>query len=529
MKVKITGFAKGIFALLISQILIKLFGVLYSIYMTNKNGFGDTGNAIYMSGYQIYALLLTISSMGVPNSISKLISEKDSIKDYKNANRIFYVAIFIFSIIGLICCLILFVFSDFIANKILLIPEAKLSLMFFSPAILFVSIEAVIRGYCNGENKISITAKSQFVEQMLKSTLIIVFIEIISNKSNNNVELMAASASLATTFATFFSLIYIIIKYKETEKRTISKKLKCKSNSRIEEFQKEGIYTIFTKIIKMSLPITISALLTSFCKNIDSFTVVRILKKYLSESDAIKKYGIISSKVDILIAFPLSFNTIISTALIPEISRKKAQNNILGIEEKIKTSIFLSLFIGIPSTFGMFFYSKEIFLLLFPNAFLGSDLLKLASISIIFSSLSQTITGILQGLGKNSIPLYATFFGIFGKIFCNIFFININGIYEKGAIIGNIALSIIMFSIELIYLKKYINININIIKIGCIPFVLSITMIIISKKILFIINNFINQNISIIISIIICIIIYVGFYYIYKILNKKNCIKNEFN
>jgi len=85
---KENNFFAGIFSLLISQVLVKIFGVLYSLYLTNKVGFGDEGNAIYMSGYQIYALLLTLSSIGVPNAISKLISEKNSIGDYKNEERI---------------------------------------------------------------------------------------------------------------------------------------------------------------------------------------------------------------------------------------------------------------------------------------------------------------------------------------------------------------------------------------------------------------------------------------------------------
>ena len=89
MKIHITDFFKGILSLVISQIFIKLFGVMYTLYITNKTGFGDEGNAIYMSGYQIYALLLTISSIGVPNAISKLISEKNSIGDYTNSKRIF--------------------------------------------------------------------------------------------------------------------------------------------------------------------------------------------------------------------------------------------------------------------------------------------------------------------------------------------------------------------------------------------------------------------------------------------------------
>ena len=520
MKVKITGFAKGIIVLFISQILIKIFGVIYSIYMTNKSGFGDTGNAIYMSGYQIYALLLTISSMGVPNSISKLISEKDSLKDYKNANRIFYVSLIIFSIVGFIGCITLYLLSGVIARNIILIPDAKLSLMILSPAVLFVSISSVIRGYCNGENKISITAKAQFFEQLLKSILTVIFVEIVSRISNNSVKLMSASANCATTISTFLSLIYIIIKYKKTNKIVLNNNLKTNM------FPKEKINIILKNIIKLSVPITLSALLTSCSKNIDSITIVRILKKYLSEEEAIKKYGIISSKVDILIAFPLSFNTIISTALVPEISRRKAQNDILGIEEKIRTSIYLSMFIGIPATFGMFFYSREIFLLLFPKALRGAELLQIASFCIFFLCISQTITGILQGLGKNKIPLFATFWGIIGKLFCNLFFININGIYEKGAIIGNIFMSIIMLIIEVIFLKKYLSIKLKIIKNSIYSIFSSIVMIIITKRLLTILCELINKKIAIIVSMCLCIIIYFIIYsiiyYIFTPQKKKS-------
>ena len=70
----------GIIALLFSQILIKITGLAYKLYLTNKDGFGDSGNAIYSAGFQIYALLLTFSSTGVPNAIAKLVSERVAIR-----------------------------------------------------------------------------------------------------------------------------------------------------------------------------------------------------------------------------------------------------------------------------------------------------------------------------------------------------------------------------------------------------------------------------------------------------------------
>lgn len=69
-------FMQGVITLIFSQLLIKGLGLIYTLYLTNREGFGDKGNGIVSAGYQIYAMLLTISSIGVPNAISKLVSER---------------------------------------------------------------------------------------------------------------------------------------------------------------------------------------------------------------------------------------------------------------------------------------------------------------------------------------------------------------------------------------------------------------------------------------------------------------------
>ena len=73
-------FLQGVITIVFSQVLIKLLGLIYSLYLTNRSGFGDKGNGIVASGYQIYAMLLTISSIGVPNAISKLVSERVALR-----------------------------------------------------------------------------------------------------------------------------------------------------------------------------------------------------------------------------------------------------------------------------------------------------------------------------------------------------------------------------------------------------------------------------------------------------------------
>ena len=144
------SFMQGIITLMFSQVLIKVLGLAYKLYLTNKEGYGDAGNAISSSGFHIYALLLTISSVGVPNAVSKMISERLSIGDERGANKIFKVALAFFSIIGFASSAFLFFNAHYLANYVLAIPEAELTLMCLAPSIFFVSLISVYRGYFNG-------------------------------------------------------------------------------------------------------------------------------------------------------------------------------------------------------------------------------------------------------------------------------------------------------------------------------------------------------------------------------------------
>ena len=211
------GFLQGVITLMFSQVLIKLLGMVYTLYLTNREGFGDKGNGIVSSSYQIYAMLLTISSIGVPNAISKLVSEKVAIGDHRGAYRIFKVAFATFAVIGLVGSLLLFLGAHVIAYSWLQIPEAEMTLVALSPAIFFVAIASVMRGYFNGRQELKATARSQTLEQIFKTVLTIIIVEIVAIISHVSTEWMAAGATLATTLATFAGFGYLYMYY-QTEK-----------------------------------------------------------------------------------------------------------------------------------------------------------------------------------------------------------------------------------------------------------------------------------------------------------------------
>lgn len=68
-----SSFMKNVAMLMIAQILIKILGFVYRLVIINIEGFGDVGNGYYDAGYTVYSLLLTLSSVGIPTVISKLV------------------------------------------------------------------------------------------------------------------------------------------------------------------------------------------------------------------------------------------------------------------------------------------------------------------------------------------------------------------------------------------------------------------------------------------------------------------------
>ena len=506
--------AKGIIALLFSQVLIKIIGLAYKLYLTNKTGFGDTGNAIYSAGFQIYALLLTFSSTGVPNAIAKLVAERLAIGDNKGAHKIFKIAFFTFALFGLIGTVLLFFCARTIAVKYLEIPEAEYSLITLSPSIFFVSIISVIRGYFNGRQNLSATARSQTIEQIFKTILTIVLVELASHITKNNTTLMAGVANLATTVATILSFAYIF-RYYRTKRNEIAIEIEQSVN-----YVPTRIRKTLKKILKESIPISLSSLMSSFNKNIDLFTVVKTLKKFMSESEAKIQYGMLSGKVDTLCILPLALNVPFVTGMVPAISRAVATGNREELTKKANFFLKITVIIALPSTMGLIIFSNQILNLLFPNANSGTELLQINAISILFAMLAQTINGILQGVGKSNIPLLGFSIGMLIKFFVNIILISNENIGIKGAAIGNIMCNGIVFIIGMIYLIKNIKLKIDIKNLIFKPIFACFIMSVICVCANFLLKSFLLEKIATLASIALGASVYAALLLALKIMKK---------
>lgn len=517
------GFVQGIFAMMTSQVVAKVLGLFYKLYLTNRSGFGDEGNAIANAGFQVYALMLSITAIGIPGAISKIIAKKLSIGDHRGANKILKMSLMIFATVGLVGSYFLYSFADIFANQYLHIKEAKLSIIALSPSIFLVSVISVLKGYFNGRESIKTTAKAQGIDQFVNTILTISTIELmvfITKKTNT--ERMAAISNLSTTFGNIAELTYLIKEYIKI-KPEIKKEILSSA-----DIENTRIKVLLKEIAKVAIPISLTALIMSISKNIDSTTIVKELSNVVGYKEAKKQYGILSGKVDPLINLPLSFNMAIITALLPSIS---ATN---GNADKINKRIFQSYFIGMAISFPILFiymcYPNEILNLLFPNATSGWKILRVSAISIIFITLEQINNTILEGLEKPFVPIISILIGVIVKAILNRILVpQVNTPYGGtiGACISTVMCHIVATLISIKGLKSIKNIKLNTrsnIKAIAIPLILSIAMIAITKAI----NNVffrevfgtINYKVGFIISLVIGMNVYLIL--TFKILSKNN-------
>lgn len=518
-KKKKTTFAKNVLMLMFSQVLIKLLGLIYRLAITNVKGFGDVGNGYYSAGYQVYAVLLIISSQGIPGAVSKLVSNKVAKGKYNEAHRVFKVSMVVFGIIGFIASLLLLLSANFVSSKILNVPDVSYVLKVLSPAIFFVCVSAVIRGYFAGLGTMKASSISQALEQFFNCVLTITFVYALIGKEPY---IMAAGGNLSTTLAILISFSYLIVFYKKN----------------IKEWREESDDVVITtkeenkKMVKMiiatAIPLTVGSVISVVTSFIDTVTVSNciqiaysgILKsKILLEKEAMRLTGILS-KVDTLVNLPLAVNLSFYSALIPEITAAISKKDFKSASKKISFSISSSLLILIPCAIGFIVLADPILKMLYPNASDGAHILQIAAVTMVFVGINHTIQGSLFGLGKMYTPALALLIGCVIKIGLNLVLITNPNINIYGAVISSFICQFVVFMIVYITMKRNIKVKFEPVKHIVKPLLAGLIMGAVIFFINYLFNGVIRNSILTIINIMIGAVVYLISVFALKILSK---------
>lgn len=518
-KKKKNTFAKNVLMLMFSQVLIKLLGLIYRLAITNVKGFGDVGNGYYSAGYQVYAVLLIISSQGIPGAVSKLVSNKVAKGKYNEAHRVFKVSMVVFGIIGFIASLLLLLSANFVSSKILNVPDVSYVLKVLSPAIFFVCVSAVIRGYFAGLGTMKASSISQALEQFFNCVLTITFVYALIGKEPY---IMAAGGNLSTTLAILISFSYLIVFYKKNIKEW------REESDDVVITTKEENKKMAKMIIATAIPLTVGSVISVVTSFIDTVTVSNciqiaysgILKsKMLLEKEAMRLTGILS-KVDTLVNLPLAVNLSFYSALIPEITAAISKKDFKSASKKISFSISSSLLILIPCAIGFIVLADPILKMLYPNASDGAHILQIAAVTMVFVGINHTIQGSLFGLGKMYTPALALLIGCVIKIGLNLVLITNPNINIYGAVISSFICQFVVFMIVYITMKRNIKVKFEPVKHIVKPLLAGLIMGVVIFFINYLFNGVIRNSILTIINIMIGAVVYLISVFALKILSK---------
>ncbi len=456
-----TSFLKNVMMLMAAQVLVKVLGLVYRILIVDVEGFGDVGNGYYATGYQIYMVLLAISSMGIPNVLSKMVSERVAREDYIAAKRIFKAALVLFVSFGALLGILLFAFSDVIATDFLRASGVKYTLMALAPAIPLVSASAVLRGYFAGLGSMKANSTSQVVEQFFNCVLSVGFVYAAVGRDT---AVMAAAGNLSTTLACLVAVGYLAVYYK-SRSRDI-KNLCAEQTAPTEQVTAKKLVWV---ILSVSIPFSISSLISTANSAIDTVTVSRciqaVFEPLISDKTELERYAMelygMLQKAETITHLPMAVSSTLYAAMVPVVSAAFSKNDMAAANRKIYSSVFMSSLIICPCMGGLAVLADPILRMLYPSVPDGALILQLLTLTLPLCTLTYILNGILYGAGKLKVPAIALGIGAVVKLVLNVALISIPSLNIYGAVISTITYQIVVFLIETAVVYRTIKLKID--------------------------------------------------------------------
>lgn len=456
---KSNSYLSGVMALSFSAVIVKIIGLVYKIPMLRL--LGSEGMGYFNSAYEIYALLCAISTAGLPVAMTVMIS-RCSGRDGAS-ERIFRISLKLFLLLGMIGSGIMlalsYPFASFLGNG-----KSFYSILAIAPTLFFICAVSAYRGYFQGKSRMVPTAVSQLIEAAGKLVLGILF-AIVALNAGFSTEAVAAFAVLGLLLGSMISALYLLV-------------LKRRETNRISEVKLERERGIVKELLRIAIPVTLSAAVISITKMIDMTMLLRRLQGigYTSE-EAFSVYGSYTTLALPLFALAPALISSVAVPIVPRLSRAISERDINTQSETVNDGIRLTCIISMPIGVGLSLFSKQILELLFKGQTeaiaLTAPLLTVLGMSVTLSSLITTGNSILQAYGHPSIPMISMTVGTVIKAVLAFILIGNPKINAAGAPISTFCCDFIINVINFSYITKYLPQSINLKKTLIRPFIAS--------------------------------------------------------
>ncbi len=470
------SFLKGAMVLGSSMVIVKIMGMVYKILLSNM--YGGVGTGLFNSAYALYNPLFMLSTAGFPIAISRMVSESITKKRYRDVRQIHKLSVPIFVIAGLLCFLVM-VIGSFIYVKIIKAENTIFALLCLSPTIFFGCLMSIYRGYFEGMRNMAPTAISEIIEASCKlflgftasyitmkiclnqyySSGYVLGIECGSEIEAHNaaVPLAIGAAITGISLGSLFGFVFLFIKYKRMGDGISINDLRSSPPPRSNR-------EIITTMVKTAIPIGLGSIIMSLADMIDSTLVNKRIYSimetnpdallnvygslipddvYYSNSTHTYLYGCYGIALTLMMLVT-AVTQVFGTTALPSVTAAWTSGNKERMKRSMETVLRVTVLVTIPSGIGMSVLAEPLLSLIYSGPAvaneveIGSKVLAVMGISVIFIATSTPLCSMLQAVGRMDVPLKLFTIGMIMKIIVNYILVGIPEINIQGANVGSI-------------------------------------------------------------------------------------------
>ena len=439
------NFFKNSFLLTASNITTGILGFIFSIYLSHI--LGPEGMGLYNLVMPIYNLFICMMSAGISASISKI----SAVYISKNENNNLIKTINNVAIFNLIWAIFISVFVFFLAPIIgkYGVDDVRTidSLKVICPAMIFIALSNILKGYFWGTSKITIPAGIDILEKALRIITVAILIYLFSAK---DLTLLVTLCYVALCLGELQSLILLYIYYKYCIRKLPKTYEKPERRSQL-----------LFNVLVICLPLTLNGFLSNIFATLSTLIIPRCLVfSGFTHSEALSMIGKFTGMAMMIIGMPMIVVSSINTLLIPDLSQSLSKGNYYDISVRIRKVIKIAFILGlattticclIPDALGEIFYKRND---------LG-NYIKYASLSAPVFFASTTMFGILNGINKQTIILRNSMIVAVLELIGLFVFTSIRSINIYGYTITLFLTSIVSLALNIYEIKKHVELSIS--------------------------------------------------------------------
>ncbi len=439
---KKNSFFGGAAILTAGIIIVKLIGALYKIPLGSI--LTDAGFADFNTAYNIYSLLIIISTGGLPVALSKMVSEANSLGRGNQVHKVFQLALVAFCVLGTISFLIMAVFPAQLAG-LMNNSRSYWSILALAPAVFFICPMSALRGYFQGHSLMTPTAVSQIIEAVCKLAVGLVLASILTSREVDE-SLAAAGAILGVSVGCLLGMVYMLFCYR-------GHRAHLRPSNDVPGDTRE----ILTTLAKLAIPITLGSSIIAATNILDTSILMDRLQEALGcTEDAARNLKGVYDKTLTLYNLPSSFMVPLTASVIPAVSAARAVRNYRQGAQISETTLRTTALLALPAGVGLFALGEPIIRLLYPSTDVELagwmlSVLGLASICVCFMLVSNSI---MQAHKLVTLPMVTTLLGCVLKLVVGYWLIGNPDIGVKGGAVSTVVCFGLIAVLDLIIIKR---------------------------------------------------------------------------